>query len=98
MVEDTSDPTVSLEERASDFAEHLLSHKKVKIELDTQTLDHDGYTWGYVFFEDGTMANAEMLRQGFAQLQIQPPNIKYADLLREAYREARQEKRGTHAE
>jgi micrococcal nuclease len=96
--EDTSDPTTSLEDQASDFTERLLTGKKVKVEFDTQTTDDNGYTWGYVFFPDGTMANAEILRQGFAQLQIHPPNIKYADRLRDAYREARQEKRGIHAE
>ena len=98
VIEDVSDPTTTLEERASDFADQLLSNKKVKIEFDTQSADEDGYTWGYVFLPDGTMANSEILRQGLAQLQIQPPNTKHAERLREAYREAHQEKRGIHAE
>ncbi len=38
--------------------------------------------------------NAEILRQGFANLSIRPPNMKFAKELREAYREARAEKRG----
>jgi|CXWL01.1.fsa_nt_gi endonuclease YncB( thermonuclease family) len=97
IIEDTSDPTVSVDDRAHDFAKELMENKKVRVVFDTQALDNDGYTFGYVFLADGTMANAEILRQGFAELRIQPPNLKYADQLREAYREARAEKRGVHA-
>jgi endonuclease YncB( thermonuclease family) len=42
--------------------------------------------------------NAEILRQGFAFLQIRPPNTKYSKELREAYTEARLEKRGLQGE
>ncbi len=96
IIEDTSDPTTSLEETAYDFALELMSHKKVRVEFDTQSVDESGHMYGYVFLSDGTMANAEILRQGYAGLQIRPPNLKYADQLREAYREARAEKRGIH--
>ena len=98
IIEDTTDPTVSLEDQAYDFAQELLDHKTVRVEFDTQSVDEDGRSWGYVFLENGTMANAEILRQGFADLQIRPPNVKYADDLRKAYREARAEKRGIQAE
>ena len=97
IIEDTSDPTTSVDDRAHDFARELMENKKVRVEFDAQALDDDGNTLGYVFLVDGTMANAEILRQGFAELRIQPPNVKYADQLREAYREARAEKRGVHA-
>jgi micrococcal nuclease len=98
VIEDaTTDPTTSVEDLAHDFAKELMENKKVRVEFDTQALDSEGYTFGYVFLADGTMANAEILRQGFAELSIQPPNFKYADQLREAYREARAEKRGVHA-
>jgi len=40
----------------------------------------------------------EILKQGFANLQIAAPNLKYSDLFRAAYREARTEKRGLHNE
>jgi micrococcal nuclease len=98
VIEETPDPTTSVEERASDFVQDLLFNKKVKVEFDSLSSDENGYAWGYVFLADGTFANAEILRQGYAQLQIQPPNTKYAERLRDAYREARQEKRGIHAE
>lgn len=97
VIEDrVTDPTTSIEDQAYDFALELLDRKRVRIEFDTQFRDSDGYIYGYVFLPDGTMANAEILRQGFGELSIQPPNLKYADQLREAYREARSEKRGVH--
>lgn len=97
IIEDTSDPTTSVEDLAFDFSVELMNNQKVRVELDTQTVDEHGYVYGYVFLSDGKMANAEILRQGYAGLQIRPPNLKHADQLREAYREARAEKRGIHA-
>lgn len=91
-------PTTSVEERGFSFAEELLLQKKVRVESDIKFTDAEGYPVGYVFLKDGTFVNAELLRQGYAELHIQPPNLKYAEQLREAYREARFQKRGTHAE
>jgi endonuclease YncB( thermonuclease family) len=97
VIEDpVTDPTTSIEDQAFEFVTELLEKKRVRIEYDTKSLDENGYTYGYVFLPDGTMANTEILRQGFGELSIQPPNLKYADQLREAYREARSEKRGVH--
>lgn len=98
VIEDTSDPTTSIEDRAQEFARDLMEHKKVRVEFDMKTIDKDGFVLGYVYLPDGKMANAEILRQGYAELHIQPPNLKYAEQLREAYREARAEKRGVHAD
>lgn len=97
IIEDTSDPTTPIEELAYDFARELMEHKKVSVEFDTQATDENGRIWGYVFLEDKTMANSEIIRQGFAEFQLRPPNLKYADQLRDAYREARTEKRGIQA-
>lgn len=98
VIEEDVEPTTSLEDRAYEFAQELLDQKKVRVETDVKSTDADGYLLGYIFLQDGTFANAEMLKQGYAELHIQPPNLKYADQLREAYREARFEKRGIHAE
>lgn len=98
VIEDVSDPTILLEDRAYDFSRELLSQKKVRVEYDVKSIDSEGYLLGYLFLLDGTLVNAELLRQGYAHLHLQPPNLKYANQLREAYREARFEKRGIHAE
>lgn len=98
IIEDHSDPTISTEVAAYDFALELMDGIKVRVESDTQSIDEDGYMFGYVFLPDGRMANVEILRHGHAGLQIRPPNLKYVEQLREAYREARAEKRGIHAD
>ena len=92
------DPDTPIEEQVFTFARRLLEGKKVKIEFDEQRKNEDGEIIAYVFLTDGTLVNAELLRQGFATLKIRPPNLKYASKLREAYQEARREKRGLQGE
>lgn len=88
-------PENTLEEKAFAFAHKLLVGKKVRLEFDeTKSNDHF-ITVAYVFFvENNMMANTEILRYGYADLHIQPPNFKYEEHLRNAYKEARREKRG----
>lgn len=92
-------PLTSVDERAFDFVRSLLEEKFVRLEFDTRKKDSAFATLAYVFMVgDQTFVNAEILRQGFASLRIRPPNTKYADRLREAYQEARREKRGLQGE
>ncbi len=92
-------PLSSLEERAYDFAKSLLEGKYVRLEFDVSQNDENYQTLAYVFLiENNTFVNALILSQGWANLHIRQPNIKYADSLRIAYQEARQEKRGLHGE
>lgn len=88
----------TLEESAFDFVDELLKGKKVRLEFDVHKNSPQG-TPAYVFLvEDNSFVNAEVLRQGFAYLQISPPNTKYEQELRDAYQEARREKRGLQGE
>lgn len=98
VIEEETDPTTSLEDSAYEFAQEIMEQKNIRVEYDVKTIDDEGYTLAYVFLMDGTLVNGELLRHGYAHLHLQPPNLKYADQLREAYREARFEKRGIHAE
>lgn len=84
----------TIEEAAFAFAVKLLQGKRVRLEFDTDRKDEEFVALAYVFLKDGTFANAEILRQGYADLKVRPPNLKYDDRLREAYRQARAEKRG----
>ncbi|MCB9721766.1 MAG: thermonuclease family protein [Candidatus Omnitrophica bacterium] len=89
------DVEVPLEEKAYNFARELLDGKHVRLEFDSTKKNDEDQTLAYVFLiDDGTFVNAEILRQGFAHLQIRPPNTKYSKELRAAYQEARREKRG----
>ncbi|MBF0385522.1 MAG: thermonuclease family protein [Candidatus Omnitrophica bacterium] len=99
VIEEDSSPETPLQETALEFMKELLLKKIVRLEFDDQKKDDDFNTMAYVFIlEGGIFANAEILKQGFANLSIQQPNIKYADTLRAAYREAKEQKRGLQGE
>jgi micrococcal nuclease len=88
------DPTTPLEVEAYRFAKDLLEGKSVRLEFDTERRDDDNILTAYVFLPDGKMLNEEFLRQGYADLKLRMPNMKYDERLRNAYQEARKEMRG----
>ena len=99
VIPEPVDPATPIEEQAFAFVQKLLNGKHVRLEFDIDRKNKEFRTQAYVFLLDNNaLANAEILRQGYAQLRIQPPNLKYADQLRQAYKEARQEKRGLQGE
>jgi len=98
VIEEPEEPTISLEEQALTYAQELLENKRVRLEYDVDARDPHGYLYAYVFLSDGRMANTELLRMGFVKLRIIPPNVKYEDRFREAYQEAKKEKRGLEGE
>lgn len=79
---------------ATEFNRSMVQGKAVRLEFDVQRRDRYGRLLAYVFLEDGTFVNGELLRQGYAQLLTIPPNVKYADRFVELQREAREAKRG----
>ena len=91
-------PETPIEEQSLHFVQKLLEKQLVRLEFDVQRKDESNYSLAYIFLPDGTFVNAEILKNGLANLQIRPPNLKYEDKLREAYREARREKRGLQSE
>jgi micrococcal nuclease len=98
VIVEPEEPTIPLEEQALSYAQELLENKKVKLEYDTDAGDTRGYLYAYVYLPDGRMANIELLRMGFVNLRIVPPNVKYEEKLRVAYQEAKKEKRGLEGE
>lgn len=99
VIKEPVSPAASIEERAFEFVKDFLEGRHVRLEFDAQEKSEDYVTLAYVFLtDDNTFVNAEILRLGFAHLRIQPPNTKYAEELRAAYREARAEKRGLQGE
>ncbi len=99
VIEDVeADLSITIEDQALTFAQELLENKKVKLEFDTEHRSPQGFLYAYVFLPDGNMANTSLLKMGFVHLSISPPNVKYADRLRAAYQEAREQKRGVLGE
>ncbi len=88
-------PETPLEEQALQFVQTLLLDKEVVMEFDNRSKDNASNELVYLFLKENDLfVNAEILRHGYAHLHIQPPNLKYAEQLRKAYREARTEKKG----
>lgn len=95
VIKEPVNPLTPIEEKAFEFVKELLVGKHIRLEFDKDKKSEKHETLAYAFLiEDDTFINAEILRHGFAHLSIQPPNTKYADELRDAYKEARREQRG----
>jgi len=98
-IEKPVSPIISIEQRAIEYVEGLLFKKHIRLEFDVERINDNFRTLAYIFLkEDDTFVNAEIIRQGFANLSIRPPNTKYSKELRTAYQEAKQEKRGLRGE
>jgi len=92
------DPTTPFEVEAVSFVRSLAEGKPVRLEFDTQRRGDNGDILAYVILPDGRLLNAEVLRYGYANLRLIPPNMKHAEKLRAAYQEARHEMRGIQSE
>lgn len=76
------------------YLTELLNNKKVKLVSDIDPLDQYGRTLSYVYLEDGTFVNAELIKNGFAVLMTVPPNVAFADYFAKLQKQARLNKRG----
>ncbi|MFH0985179.1 MAG: thermonuclease family protein [Candidatus Omnitrophota bacterium] len=75
---------------AAAFTRRLVQGKKVRLELDVRPRDKYGRLLAYVYLEDGTFVNAEIMKAGYAQVMTYPPNVKYQDLFLGLQKEARE--------
>lgn len=85
---------IEMGRRAYEFTKKLVEGRRVSIELDAEPRDKYRRLLGYVYLEDGTFVNAEIVKQGYASLLTIPPNVRHAELFLNLYREARENKRG----
>ena len=79
---------------AKEFNQRLVEGKKVRLEYDVQRKDRYRRTLAYVFLEDGTFVNEELLREGYARLLTIPPDVKHVGQFVKAQQEAREAGRG----
>ena len=79
---------------AKAYLKGMLDGKSVKLVSDVDSLDHYGRTLSYVYLEDGTFVNADLMKNGYAMVMTIPPNVKYADLFYKLQVQARENKRG----
>jgi len=78
---------------ALEFNKKLVQGKRVTVVLDEQIMDVKGRTLGYVFVR-GIFVNSEIVKNGLARVATHPPNVRYEDVLIEAEKDARKNKRG----
>jgi len=79
---------------AKEYLTQMLDRKLVRLEYDVGRKDRYGRTLAYVYLEDGTFVNADLVKNGYAMIMTVPPNVKYAELFLELQREARENGRG----
>jgi endonuclease YncB( thermonuclease family) len=93
---ETKHPTRGVELYGPEAAEankRLVAGQMVQLELDVERRDRYGRLLAYVYVGE-VMVNAELVRQGFAQVATFPPNVKYQALFLRLQREAREAGRG----
>ncbi len=82
--------------RALEVNRRLVARQVARLELDLGRRDNWGllaYVWVRLA-RRRVMANAEMVRRGFAQVMTIPPNVKYQARFLKLQREAREAHRG----
>lgn len=83
---------------ASKYTKERLKGKMIFIEFDAQQTDKYGRFLAYVYLEDGTMYNKELLEKGYAQVATYPPNVKYVEEFEKIQKRARENNIGFWAE
>ena len=85
---------IRMGQKASAFTKTLVEGKRVKLEFDVEKYDRYDRLLAYVYLPNGTMLNAELVKEGYAQVYTFPPNVKYVDLFVRLQEEARENNRG----
>jgi len=83
--------------KAREVNRRLVGGRRVRLELDVQQRDSHGRLLAYVWVRTArrtVMANAEMVRRGYAQVMTIPPNVRYWRRFVKLQREAREARRG----
>jgi micrococcal nuclease len=88
-----SKPVEYFGKEASEFTKRMVEGKKVRLEYDWQRRDKYGRLLAYVYLEDGTFLNAEIIKQGYGFVYTRFP-FKYLEEFRQYEREARENGRG----
>lgn len=83
---------------ATGYLEKLIGGKRVRLEYDVSRTDRYGRTLAYVYLQDGTFVNAELVKNGYANIMTVPPNVKYQELFLKLERRARKRREGLWGE
>jgi micrococcal nuclease len=100
-LERPNSPVEYFAKEAAAFTKRLAEGKRVKLEYDPANAhiehkDRYGRTLAYVFLEDGTLVNAEIIRQGYGHAYTRYPFSRMQEF-RRLEREAREQGSGLWA-
>jgi micrococcal nuclease len=79
----------ALGRRAYEFVHPKIDQQSVRLEFDIEQRDKYGRLLAYVYLEDGTFLNKLIIENGYAVPLTIPPDVRYADLFKALYKEAR---------
>jgi len=88
-----SKPVEYFGKEASAFTKKLAAGQGVRLEYDQQKRDRYGRLLAYVYLEDGTFLNAELIKQGYGFAYTRFP-FRYMEEFRRYEKEARESRRG----
>lgn len=91
------DPRKSVEcfgKEASEKNKEFVLNKKVRLEKDVSEADRYGRLLRYVYLEDGTFVNLELIKQGYASAMTVPPDVARQSEFLNAQQQARESKIG----
>jgi micrococcal nuclease len=86
---DPRKPVQAFGQEAYEFTKGLVEGKKVRLEYDQQRIDKYGRTLAYVYLDDGTFVNAQIILQGYGHAYTVFP-FKYMENFRNYERMARE--------
>ncbi|MCL4860865.1 MAG: thermonuclease family protein [Caldilineaceae bacterium] len=82
---------------ATEANRRLVAGKTIYLVKDVSETDRYGRLLRYVYLADGTFVNAELVRQGYAQIATFPPDVAKEAEIRAAQRQAVEAERGLWA-
>ena len=80
--------------KAYQYVRKLVEGKKVSFKFDTRKYDDYQRLLAYVYLANGQFVNAQIVKAGYAYPVFIKPDIKYSQLFRQLYTQAKENHRG----
>ena len=87
--EGLAQPPVCFGPEASAYTKQLAEGQTVRLEIDVRDSDEAGRILRYVFLPNGAMLNELLLQNGYGQVVVLPPDVRYLSRFLAAAKQAR---------
>ena len=86
---------IEMGKKAKNYVDDLVKRGDlITIEFDIKEKDRYGRLLCYVYLSNGKMLNEEIVKAGYANIKAIPPNVKHKDRFLNAFKFAKETKRG----